>query len=148
MRDVLAGYRNREQHRSPRVCPNDKSHSINFPLGLKMSDEAFIYLIVAFNTFVQVMLIGRLYFPSGGRRKYFLLAVGIPGLVMLSTRLLVATGMIHGRVADQTAIEQHITNAAGILLIAAPWLVTLAAILDKKRKGWVIQTRRGPKSTE
>jgi hypothetical protein len=45
-------------------------------------------------------------------------------------------------VADQSAIEQHITTAASVLLMAGPWLVTLAAILDKQRKGWLIKTLR------
>ena len=113
-----------------------------------MSDQVFIYLIVALNTFVQLMLIGRLNFPAGGKRKYYLFAVAIPVLVMLSTRLLIANGMIHSRVADQSAIEQHITSAASILLMAGPWLVTLAAILDKRRKGWMIKTHAGWKGSE
>ncbi|MGZ5091281.1 MAG: hypothetical protein ACXWCY_15070 [Burkholderiales bacterium] len=107
-----------------------------------MSDQVFIYLIVALNTLVQLMLIGRLNFPAGGKRKYYVFAVAIPVLVMLSTRLLITGGMIHNRVADQSAIEQHVTTAASVLLMAGPWLVTLAAILDKQRKGWLVKTRR------
>jgi hypothetical protein len=113
-----------------------------------MSDHVVIYLIVALNTFVQLLLIGRLNFPASGKRKYYLFAVAIPVIVMLSTRLLIAVGMIHNRVADQSAIEQYVTTAAGILLMAGPWLVTLAAILDKQRKGWVIKTRTGLKGSE
>ncbi len=107
-----------------------------------MPDQAFIYLIVALNTCVQLMLIRSLNFPVGGKRKYHLIAVAIPVLVMLSARLLIAVGMIHSRVADQSAIEQHITTAASILLMAGPWLVTLAAIFDKQRKGWIIKRER------
>jgi hypothetical protein len=113
-----------------------------------MSDQVFIYLIVALNTIVQLMLIRSLNFPPGRKRKYYLFAIAIPVLVMLSMRLLIAGGMIHGRVADQSAIEQHITAAASILLMAGPWLVTLAAILDKQRKGWVIKSRAGSKGSD
>ena len=113
-----------------------------------MSDQIFIYLIVALNTAVQLMLIGRLNFPAGGKRKYYLFAVAIPLLVMLSMRLLIAAGMIHARVADQSAIEQRITSATSILLMAGPWLVTLAAIFDKRRKGWVTGKRTELKEPE
>ena len=108
----------------------------------------FIYLIVALNTFVQLILIRSLNFPAGGKRKYYVFAIAIPVLIMLSTRLLIAVGMIHSRVADQSAIEQFITTAASILLMAGPWLSTLAAILDKQRKGWVIKTQSGLKKSE
>jgi hypothetical protein len=113
-----------------------------------MSDPVFIYLIVALNTFVQLILIRSLNFPAGGKRKYYVFAIAIPVLIMLSTRLLIAVGMIHSRVADQSAIEQFITTAASILLMAGPWLSTLAAILDKQRKGWVIKTQSGLKKSE
>jgi hypothetical protein len=111
-----------------------------------MPDQTLIYLIVALNTWVQLMLIRSLNFPAGGKRKYYLIAVAIPVLVMLSTRLLIAAGMIHGRVADQSALEQYLTTAASILLLAGPWLVTLTAIFDKQRKGWTV--KREPKSSD
>jgi hypothetical protein len=113
-----------------------------------MPDHVFIYLIVALNTLAQLMLIRSLNFPAGGKRKYYLLTVAIPLLVMLSVRLLIAVGILQGRVADQSTIEQHITTAASILLMAGPWLVTLAAILDKQRRGWLIKTRTGSKAPE
>jgi hypothetical protein len=106
-----------------------------------MSDEVFIYLIVALNIFVQLMLINRLRFPPDGRRKYYLLAVAIPVAIMLSMRLLIVAGAIPRRVADQSAIEQFTTNAAGVILMAAPWLVTLFAIVDRKRRAWVKKLR-------
>jgi hypothetical protein len=106
-----------------------------------MSDLTLIHLIVALNVVVQLMLIGRLKFPPGGRRKYYALAVAIPVLVILSMRLLVASGLIHSRVADQPPVEQFVTSAASILLLAGPCLVTLAAILDKRRSGWIVKTR-------
>jgi hypothetical protein len=106
-----------------------------------MSGLTLIYLIVGLNIVVQLMLIGRLKFPPGGRRKYYALAIAIPVLVLLSMRLLVAGGLIHNNVADQTPVEQFVTSTASILLLAGPCLVTLAAILDKKRSGWLARTR-------
>ena len=113
-----------------------------------MSDQAFIYLIVALNALVQLMLIRSLNFPAGGKRKYYVFAIAIPVLIMLSTRLLIAGGMVHSRVAEQSAIEQYITAAASILLMAGPWISTLAAILDKRRKGWLIKTQTELKRPE
>jgi hypothetical protein len=106
-----------------------------------MSDEVFIYLIVALNILVQLMLIRSLNFPPGERRKYYLLAVAIPVAMMLSMRLLIVAGLIHRRVADQSAIEQFMTNVASAMLMAAPWLVTLFAIVDRKRRAWVKKLR-------
>jgi hypothetical protein len=108
-----------------------------------MSELALIYLIVALNIVVQLMLIGRLRFPSGGKRKYYAFAVAIPVLVLLSMRLLTASGLMQSRVAEQPPAEQFVTAAASILLMAGPWLATLAAILDKKRSGWAIKPRDG-----
>jgi hypothetical protein len=113
-----------------------------------MPDHVFIYLIVALNMLTQVLLIRSLNFPAGGKRKYYVLAVAIPALVMLSMRLLIALGVINDRVADHSAIEQVITAAASILIIAGPWLVTLAAIFDKRRKGWLVKTRTGSQVSE
>ena len=106
-----------------------------------MSDEVFIYLIVALNIFVQLMLIRSLNFQPGARRKYFLLAIAIPVAIMLSMRLLIAAGVIHRRVADQSTFEQFMTSAASVILIAAPWFVTLFAIVDRKRRAWVKKLR-------
>jgi hypothetical protein len=106
-----------------------------------MSDLTSIHLIIALNVVVQLMLIGRLAFPPGGRRKYYIFAIAIPVLVLLSMRLLTASGLMHERIADQTPVEQFVTSAASILLLAGPCLVTLAAILDKKRSGWLSRTR-------
>jgi hypothetical protein len=109
--------------------------------GLAMPDEFLTYLIVGLNLIVQLMLIRRLSFPPGARRKYYLSAVAIPVFVMVSVRVLIAGGMIQRRVADQSTVEQYMTAAASILLIAGPWLVTLAAIIDRKRRDWVSKTR-------
>jgi hypothetical protein len=100
-----------------------------------MPDQVFIYLIVALNALLHVMLIGRLKFPAGGKWKYQLFALGIPVFVMLTMRLLIAAGMIHVRVADQAPVERFLATAASVALLAGPWLVTLAAIVGRKRKG-------------
>ena len=107
-----------------------------------MPDELFIYLIVALNALTQILLIRSLRFPAGGKQKYYLCAIAIPVLLMLSMRLLIAGGMIHGRVDDQSSIEKIITTVASILLIGGPWLVTLAAILDKRRQGLAIKPEK------
>ena len=99
-----------------------------------MHDELFIYLIVALNALLQVMLIRRLSFPAGGRWKYQSWAVGIPVIVMLGMRLAIMAGTIHGRVADQSSAERLFTTAASIVLIAGPWLVTVAAIVRNRRQ--------------
>jgi hypothetical protein len=112
-----------------------------------MPDEVFIYLIVVLNVAVQLMLIRSLDFPEGGKRRYYAFAVIVPALIILSMRLLIALDMLHNRVADQSAIERHVTTAASILLLAGPWLVTAAAIFDKRRKGWMSGSRsrsKGP----
>jgi hypothetical protein len=132
----MAGSLQRDNLRWPRI-ENFAEHK-----GA-MSDLALIHLIVALNILVQLMLIGRLRFPSGGKRKYYVFAVAIPVLVLVSMRLLTASGLMQSRVAEQQPAEQFTTAAASILLIAGPWLATLAAILDKKRSGWVIKPRNG-----
>jgi hypothetical protein len=113
-----------------------------------MSDSVVIYLIVVLNAAVQVILIRSLDFPAGAKLKYYLLAVAIPALVMLSMRLLVAAGIIDGRVAEQSALDQHIAAAASIAIMAGPWLVTLAAILDKRRRGWLVRKRTESKAPD
>ena len=112
-----------------------------FHTGNNMSDELFIYLIVALNVFVQLMLIHSLRFPPGGRKKYYLLAIGIPVAIMLFMRLLIVAGAIHGRVADQSSIEKIVTSVFGVALMAAPWLVTIAAIVERKRRDWIKKLR-------
>jgi hypothetical protein len=41
--------------------------------------------------------------------------------------------MIHGRVVDQSLVEQYLTKGTSMLLIAGPWFVTFAAILAKMK---------------
>ena len=104
-----------------------------------MADKIFIYLIVALNTACQLMLIWRLRFTPFEKRKFCIIAVAIPLLLMVSIRLLIAGGIIHGRVADQSPMEHLITMAASFLLVAGPWGVTLAAIFSRKRQRTVIK---------
>ncbi len=106
-----------------------------------MPDQLLIYAIVAFNIAVQLMLIRRLRFPPGGRRWYYTCSAGIPLAVIAAMRLAVAAGWIEGRVAAQSGLEQFVTTAAGLVLMGGPWLVTLAAILDRKRRAWIAQNR-------
>ncbi len=106
-----------------------------------MSDDLFIYVVVALNILVQLMLIHSLRFPPGGRRKYYLLAIVIPIAIMLAMRLLIVVGAINNRVADQSTVAQLVTSAAGVLLMASPWLVTMFAIVDKKRSAWIKKLR-------
>ena len=98
-----------------------------------MTDQVFIYVIVSFNAFCQIMLIWRQKFVSTLKWKFCCAAIAIPLALMLLMRLLIEGGMIHGNVADQPLLERYITHGASMLLIAGPWLVTLAAILTRIR---------------
>jgi hypothetical protein len=99
-----------------------------------MTDQVMIYMIVMLNTFCQLMLIWRQKFPVGQRNRYCAAAVAIPVVLILSMRLLIASGLIHGHLADQSFIEHLTTKAASFLLIAGPWFVTTTAIVSKRRK--------------
>jgi hypothetical protein len=90
-----------------------------------------IYLIVALNIACQLMLIWRLRLSTALQRKLISLAVAIPLIVMVTIRILIANGMIHGHISEQSFVEQAITKGTSILLIAGPWLVTIAAIAAK-----------------
>jgi hypothetical protein len=104
-----------------------------------MADKIFIYLIVALNTACQLTLIWRLKFPPFEKKKFCVIALAIPLLLMVTMRLLIAGGVIHGRVADQSPMEHLITMAASIMLVAGPWGVTIAAIFSRKRQRAVIK---------
>ena len=106
-----------------------------------MSDGLSVYLIVGLNISVQLMLIRSLRFPPGGKRKYYLLALAIPIAIMLAMRLLVASGVMHGRVAEQSLLAQLLTQTAGVVLMASPWLVTAFAIVDRHRREWIKKLR-------
>jgi uncharacterized membrane protein len=48
-------------------------------------------------------------------------------------RLLIAQGVIHARLADQSLVEQLITKGSSMLLIAGPWLITVVAIIMSRK---------------
>jgi hypothetical protein len=98
-----------------------------------MTDQVLIYMIVGLNTLCQVMLIWRQKLGNSTKWKFCCLAVGIPLVIMLSMRLLIASGSIHGHVAEQSLVEQYITKGSSMLLIIGPWLVTLVAIITNRK---------------
>ena len=99
-----------------------------------MPDQVFVYLIVALNVVLQVMLIRRLKLPPGAKRNYQLGALAIPVVIILATRLAIAGGVIHARVDEQSGGERWFTLAASIMLLAGPLLVTLAALVARLRQ--------------
>ena len=99
-----------------------------------MHDHVLIYVIVALNALCQLMLIWRQKLAAGVKWKYCCLAIAMPVVIMVSMRLMIASGTIHGRVAEQSLVEQYLTKGAGMLLIAGPWLVTLTVLLAKMRE--------------
>lgn len=104
-----------------------------------MNDQLLIYLIVALNALCQLMLIWRQKLAAGVKWKYCCLAIAMPVVTMVSMRLMIASGAIHGRVAEQSPVEQYLTKGAGMLLIAGPWLVMLTALLAKMRDRVVLK---------
>ena len=98
-----------------------------------MSDQLLIHLIVALNVVCQLMLIWRQKFMSAVRWKFISSAVAIPLVIMVLMRILIAAGMIHGHLSEQSSIEQYITKGMSMMLIAGPWFVTIAAIMLKVR---------------
>ncbi len=107
------------------------SHFFQEPI---MSDHIFIYLIVAFNAFCQLLLIRRQKLAHTIKWRVCCFAGAFPIVIMVLMRLLIVTGLIHGNVAEQTLAEHSLTKVASILLIAGPWLVTLAVILTKMKE--------------
>jgi hypothetical protein len=97
-----------------------------------MSDHVLIYLIVILNTLCQVMLIWRQKRVGNTRWLFIGIAVAVPLLLAVIMRTLVAGGMIHGHVAEQSNSEHLITKAMSIMLIAGPWLATMAAVLRNR----------------
>jgi hypothetical protein len=58
---------------------------------------------------------------------------------MLAMRLLIASGSIHGLVAEQSPVEQYLTKGTSMLLIAGPWFVTFAAIMAKMKNSALLK---------
>jgi hypothetical protein len=108
-----------------------------------MNNDLLIYSIIGLNVLVQLALITRLRFPPGMKWKYALAAVAIPVLVMLGIRALVAAGLLHQHLAEQSALEQGITTLSSLTLVLGPIGATLAAILSKKRRAWLAKEALG-----
>jgi len=104
-----------------------------------LPDHLLIYVIVALNALCQATLVWRLKFASSTKWKFCSAALAVPLVIMVAMRLLIASGSIHGRVADQSLVEQLITKGAGILLIAGPWLVTISAVMYRRRQRQSVQ---------
>jgi hypothetical protein len=58
---------------------------------------------------------------------------------MLTMRLLIANGTIHGLVAEQSPAEQYLTKGTSMLLIAGPWFVTFAALMAKMKNSALLK---------
>jgi hypothetical protein len=93
-----------------------------------------IYLIVFLNAACHVMLIRRLKIDKVAKWKFCSLAIGMPLLIMMLMRLMVGIGLLHGRVAEQEGIERVITMLASMMLIAAPFIATGAAVLSSRKR--------------
>ena len=98
-----------------------------------MRDHLFIYLIVLLNALCQVMLIKRLKMPGSAKLKFSSLALVIPVSVALAMRLAVHAEMMPVHVAEQTGFERMITTVTSIMLLAGPWMVTVAAICFQRK---------------
>jgi len=99
-----------------------------------MQDHILIYVIVALNALCQLILIWSLK-KLGKQRVFFMAAAGLlPLLTALFMRGLVATGLIHGHLVEQSQLEHIFTQAMGILLVAGPWLTTAAAVLFRRNR--------------
>jgi hypothetical protein len=104
-----------------------------------MTDEILIYLIVLLNLMCQLMLIWRQRLSALLQWKLISLAVAIPLVIMVTIRILIANGIIHGHISEQSLIEQSITKGTSILLIAGPWFVTFAAVMFKVRNRSILR---------
>jgi hypothetical protein len=94
-----------------------------------MPDHLLIYVIVLLNALTQAMLIWRFKLAPATKWTLCCTTVAIPLLLAVSMRVLIAQNVIHARLADQSLVEQLITKSSSILLIAGPWLVTVATII-------------------
>jgi len=101
------------------------------------SNNLAIYLIVLCNALCHLMLIWRLKLDQGAKVKFCSLALGIPVAVMCVMRLMVALGVVHARLAEQSGPERALTLLASVLLLAGPVFATGAAVLSN-RKGRLV----------
>ncbi len=94
-----------------------------------MSDHLLIYFIVILNCMAQILLIRRLKLSNRDKYLFYGYAAGIPLLLAVTMRLLIAGSLFHAHVVDQSPLEHVITTITGSLLIIGPWMVTLSALL-------------------
>lgn len=98
------------------------------------SNQLSVYLIVFLNAATHIMLIWRLRLERTTKLKFSGLAVGIPVAVMMTMRLMVGVGLVHGRVAEQVGIERFLTVLASILLVAGPFVATGTAVVYRRKQ--------------
>jgi len=106
-----------------------------------MPDHLLIYLIVFLNSLTQAMLVWRLKLAPAIKWTLCCSTVAVPLLLAVSMRLLIAQGVINARIADQSFIEHLITRGSSMLLIAGPWLVTIFAIVIRKKYRATFKTK-------
>lgn len=99
-----------------------------------MPNHSLIYVIVILNAACQAMLIWRLKFERQSKWKYCLLTFAVPLLIALTMRIMVATGAMHAQLSEQALLERAVTSLAGILLIAGPFIVTIAALVLRRKQ--------------
>jgi hypothetical protein len=97
-----------------------------------MPDHLLIYLIVFLNAFSQSMLIWRLKLERTTKWIFCCAAIAVPLILAGIVRLLIAQGIIHSRISEQSSFEHVLTSGLSMLLIGGPWLVTITAILVKR----------------
>jgi drug/metabolite transporter (DMT)-like permease len=106
-----------------------------------MPNHSLIYVIVVLNAACQVMLIWRLKFDNQSKWKYSCLAVAVPLVIAASMRLMVAMGIMHAHLSEQGVLERTATSLASILLIAGPFIVTVAALAFRRKRSPIENTQ-------
>jgi peptidoglycan biosynthesis protein MviN/MurJ (putative lipid II flippase) len=99
-----------------------------------MPNHSLIYVIVVLNAACQAMLIWRLKLDNYSKWKYCCLTFAVPLIIAMSMRLMVAMGALHVQLSEQAFLERTITSLASILLIAGPFMVTIAALVFRRKQ--------------
>ena len=99
-----------------------------------MPNHSLIYLIVILNSICQAMLIWRLKLDKHSKWKYCCFAIAVPLLIAVSMRGMVAMGAMHAHLSEQAVLERAVTSLASILLIAGPFIVTIAAFAFRRKQ--------------
>jgi len=102
-----------------------------------MPDHILIYVIVLLNAVCQALLIWRFKIHKSQKWAFCGLTIGVPVMIALFVRTLVAFGILHSSVVDQVGFERFITMAASMLLIGGPWIVTTAAVVLRMKQGMI-----------